>query len=127
MRIDADNVKQLEKELAFVVKLRHPNIVVFEACFEQTDETGSWLFCQMPFYSGGDLRQWLGEKRFELKGNARLQVQRTRLLSGLLLAVDRVHHNGPHNDIKLSVRPLVHPVIVQLPLTSRGLLCRTCF
>jgi len=105
MRVDAD-VKKMVKDVALLVRLRHPNIVSIEACFEQKDDTTNWLYCQMPFYAGGDLKAWLLQVRDQLNGSEQLQLQRARLLSDVLLAADRVHtvtHGGAHKDIKLSV------------------------
>ena len=55
-------------------------------------------YVQMPFYAGGNLRQWLGAAPIA----AGRKAQRKRLLRGLLDAVKHVHDvHMVHNDIKL--------------------------
>jgi serine/threonine protein kinase len=111
VRVDAD-VKKMVRDVALLVKLRHPNIVSIEKCFEQIDDTTGrihWLYCQMPFYEGGNLKDWLLKVREDLRvhNSEGLQLQRASLLYDVLVAADRVHtvtNGGAHKDIKLSVR-----------------------
>jgi serine/threonine protein kinase len=101
VKIDS-NLDKLEREVALLVKLRHPNIVQVEACFK--DEAS--LFIQMPLYRGGNLRSWLVFNLEDFRGDKHLRERRRKILADILLAVHRVHSldggGSVHNDIKLS-------------------------
>jgi hypothetical protein len=89
---DPDERKRVEKEVIRLHELRHQHVVRVQAVFFDASKA----YIQMPYYGGGDLKQWL------LKGDPNPRT-RQRLLSGLLQAVQCMHIAGvTHNDLKLS-------------------------
>lgn len=91
-------VQKVEEEVQCLHRLRHPNIISYQAVFIQRENGSSKMYIQMPRLPE-DLKQWLNKE--EWKGNPPA-IQRKKIMLGVLRGVARIHEfKLTHNDIKL--------------------------
>ena len=92
---DAREWEQLIQEVRLLVKLSHcPYVAEVQAVFIQREPVYA-AFVQLPYYSGGDLLQWLLSTKPEL-------CRRKELLTHLAHALQYMHERGlAHGDVKL--------------------------
>jgi serine/threonine protein kinase len=90
---DDKHIRHFYRQVKLLHTLQHPNIAAVHAVFQQIDTQS--VFLQMPWYSGGDLKQWLV-----------VAVQRSatvckQIALDVLHAVAHIHsHKQVHSDIK---------------------------
>ena len=90
-------VQKVEEEVVRLHRMRHPNIIEYQAVFLQREEHAMKLFIQMPRLPY-DFKQWLLKKCKKDPPPA----DRRKILFGVLRGVARVHEFSlTHNDIKL--------------------------
>ncbi|KAL6059559.1 IBR domain-containing protein [Balamuthia mandrillaris] len=85
------------RELKRLRALHHEHIVRVEGAFvhEEKGRTKGWI--QMPFYTGGNLCEWLKSGR----GGDRSEAEKQRAGRGVLLALQHIHSQGIiHRDVK---------------------------
>ncbi|KAL6063862.1 Interferon-induced, double-stranded RNA-activated protein kinase, partial [Balamuthia mandrillaris] len=84
-------------ELKRLASLQHEHIVKAEAAFVQSSNGGTRGCIHMPFYSGGNLCEWLKNGR---EGD-RSDAEKQRVGRGVLLALQHIHsQNVVHRDVK---------------------------
>ena len=90
---DENGMKSFRKEIQSLGKLKHPNIVEIECFFIEEGEIFRG-YIEMPFYEGGNLKEWIKNKK-----PSELQIQ--RILSQILKGIEFIHSKDIiHCDLK---------------------------
>ncbi|KAL6063842.1 IBR domain-containing protein [Balamuthia mandrillaris] len=84
------------RELKRLRSLQHEHIAKVEAAFVQKEDGRIKGYIHMPFYSGGNLCEWLTNGRED-----RNDAEKQRVGRGVLLALQHIHSQGiVHRDVK---------------------------
>ena len=96
---DEKMMNQFKKELKVITRLNHPNIIKVESIYAESGKYGlSSLFVVMPYFSGGNLKNYLTLIPPSKKKNT---VFWERIWRQVLMAIENVHSCGViHCDIK---------------------------
>ena len=90
---DENGLKSFRKEVQSLGKLKHPNIVEIECYFIEEGEILRG-YIQMPFYEGGNLKEWINNKK-----PSEIQIQ--RILTQILRGIEFIHSKEIiHCDLK---------------------------